>query len=204
MATNKQGFIHRLNDGTREDWLSRAAGLLVPIIEERTTLHVNAYRIGVGDLGAKTLGECWPKAATDDSVSEITITLRHDTTPQKILGTLVHELLHAAGIHGHRRDFAKAGRDVGLTGKPTVMGFIEDAPDYLPRIIEVLGPFPNPSLRAGRPLDAPKPQKARMIKVECDECGMVWRTTRQWLEQILVLTCPNRDCDGRQVVHLPN
>ena len=100
---------------TREEWLGRAARLLQPEIEERTGRTVNAYRIGVGDLGKKTLGECWAKSLTEDSVSEITITLRHSVAPADLLGTLVHEMIHAAGVRGHRRNFAKAGRECELS-----------------------------------------------------------------------------------------
>ena len=196
-------FNQRVNGSTtREEWLSRAANLLQPIIEERTGRTVNAYRIGVGDLGIRTLGLCWAKSLTQDSVSEITITLRHSVEPSKMLGTLVHEMIHAAGVRGHRRDFAKAGRECGLTGKPTGMGFIEDLPDYCLAIIEQLGPFPNPSLQVGERSDGPKPQKARMIKVECDTCGIVWRTAQKWLVD-RPLRCPLSPCPGKQIVSLP-
>ena len=111
-------FNQRVNGSTtREEWLGHAAQLLRPHIEERTGRTVNAYRIGVGDLGIRTLGLCWAKSLTQDSVSEITITLRHSVEPAKMLGTLVHEMIHAAGVRGHRRDFAEGRPAVWIDGK---------------------------------------------------------------------------------------
>jgi hypothetical protein len=40
-----------------------------------------------------------------------------------------------------------------------------------------------------------KKQTTRMIKCECDTCGIIFRTTRQNIEGRM-LRCPDVDCDG--------
>ena len=42
-----------------------------------------------------------------------------------------------------------------------------------------------------------------MIKVECDTCGIIWRSAAKWVVDTDI-RCPISDCAGTQIVQLPN
>lgn len=176
----------------REDWLRDFAEKARPLFAAAGLEYPADLRIGAGDLGKKKAGASYAPAASSVGASEITISLRIDQT-HDVAGTLVHELIHAAGIRHHRPDFRKAGLALGLVGKPSAMGWPKpgDVPLWARIAIEELGPYP-----AGRIAPAEqkkKPQSTRMIRVECASCSMVWRTTRKWIEG-RKLRCPTARC----------
>ena len=64
--------------------------------------------------------------------------------PADLLGTLVHEMIHAAGVRGHRRNFAQAGRQCELSGRPTGMAFKDAVPEYARGDHRQVGTIPSP------------------------------------------------------------
>ena len=94
--------------------------------------HLGDVRVGCGALPSRTLGLCYRSEVSADGVPEVTITLLHDTAPVRLLATLTHELIHAAGVFNHYRDFQSAGRKMGLVPVPrwTSTDFPDPAPSW--------------------------------------------------------------------------
>ena len=176
---------------TREQWLADfgkgAAGAF-----EKQGKAVPPMRIGVGLLQSKkNLAVTYAPALASDGAVEITVTPERDTTAFAA-GAVTHEMIHAVGITNHRRDFAVLGAALGLVGKPTHMTFHDDSevPEWARKIIDRIGPYPSGTL--SRPPGGKK-QTTRMIKVECKECGLIWRASKTALAG-KEITCPDSEC----------
>ena len=151
-------------------------------------------------------GVRWAGEAEDGAV-EVTIAPNHKA-PYLIIGTLLHELIHAGGINDHYRDFAAAGRALGLVGKPKGMGYEEAPYAALPwpvrETLSRLGPWPGayyelPS-RARRS-GAASASKTRMLKCDCAKCGMILRGSAAAFGLVdgrltKHLRCMDASCDG--------
>ena len=188
----------------REAWLARAVDMLRPAIRERAGLEVPPLRIGAADCGAKIAGVAYQRAAVSDGLAEVTVSFRHRADqPWRIVGTIAHELIHAAGIRGHRRDFSQAARAVGLRGKPTKAGLdceLEDVPPHLRAIVDALGAFPAGHVALAAPAEDRPKQASRMLRGECPACGLVLRMSRTWIERATAhapARCPDIACAGR-------
>lgn len=172
---------------TRESWLEQAIEHLRPIIGDNIPNGIpSSVRVSVGfpssnglSSRTRTVGECWYAEMASDEVPQIFISpLEDDET--EVLDILCHELIHASGVRGHRADFARIARAVGLEGKPTATHAGAELKCELLLIAKRLGPYPHARLNAsGR---VKKKQGTRMIKLVCENCGYVVRTTRKWIE----------------------
>ena len=176
---------------TREEWLNAALAALRPWFKSRAGVEIPSdARVSVGFPGGgsarKRIGECWPRARSTDKVNEIFISpVLQD--PVRMLDVLVHEAVHAVDdcVSGHKKAFKTVALAVGLTGKMTATVAGDDLKAELARIMEVLPPLTHGALDlAGR-----KKQPTRLVKLECDSCGMLLRTTAKWLEQTGLPTC---------------
>ncbi len=138
-----------------------------------------------GGSALKRVGECWPRRLSAGNVNEIFISPRIDDAV-KALDILAHELVHAVDDcqHGHRKEFTKIMRAIGLEGKPTATHAGERLHDELASIVADIGEYPHDKLTP----PAAK-QKSRQLKASCTECGAVWRMSKQWLEKAVVCPC---------------
>ena len=181
----------------REAWLIEAGDyisrdLLAPIAE-RYNLPLPPVRysvgFGVGTRGAatKTLGMCIARSASADSHNEIFISpIVSDSAT--VLATLVHELIHAFldNADGHKGRFRALAVAVGLEGKMTATNAGPELTETLAGYIDLLGPIPHAAIDLEI---AHKPQKSRMIKVSCTECGFHFRASRTQIEAFTHNTC---------------
>jgi len=133
---------------------------------------------------AKVLGLCFPKEMHAGGINQITITPNLDGSTIagsiKILGVLVHELVHAVDncVSGHGKAFRDCATAVGLTGKMTATTESEELKKYLTEsIINKLGIFPHEKVTLSG-----KKQSTRNIKVACDCCDFSFRTSRKNLD----------------------
>ena len=125
------------------------------------------------------IGECWPRSRSADKVNEIFLSpIMSDTIT--VLDVLTHELVHAIDDckHGHKAPFRKIAVAVGLEGKMTSTVAGEALTAKLETIRGTLGDYPHGELTPPKPK-----QKSRQLKLECNDCGAVWRMSRQWMEQ---------------------
>lgn len=181
---------------TREEWLQAFT------THARKEFAKHGYeipevRVSVGftSRGArgKAIGECWQGEAVEDNVVAIYIDPQLGDA-SRIADVHTHELIHACGIRGHKKDFVDCMKAVGLIGKPTATIAGPEWHKWADPIIEALGPLPHAQhnvLSNGK-----AKQTTRMIKCECRDCGFVFRTSSKWLEEAPELQCPDSNCSG--------
>jgi hypothetical protein len=186
--------------GTREEWLEAAVIRLTRLFKD-INIEIPKVRVSVGwpskgGTSAKNqvVGQCWKKSVSEDGVSQIFISPTHDDAV-KVLGTLVHELIHAWDDveSGHKGEFARVARKIGLEGKLTATVVTPGTKLWreLDEISETLGSFPHAALNAQEMERLTPKQTTRMIKLHApDCCGYTARTTRKWIDEGLP-SCPH-------------
>ena len=180
---------------TREQWLNLALDQLRPLFANKAgaTIPQDA-RVSVGFPGGgsarKRVGECWPRIRSRDKVNEIFIS-PVVSEPIKMLDILAHEAVHAVDdcASGHGKAFKSVAKAIGLTGKMTATVAGEELKAELEAILAALPPLTHGALD----LSGRKKQPTRLLKLECDSCGMIVRTTAKWVEQT---GCPACACGG--------
>lgn len=172
---------------TREDWLNRAVLELAPLLAEHDA-ELPPVRVSVGfpkgtrGKGAHAIGQCWTHMCSADGTHEVFISPEL-ADPARVLDVLAHELIHAAvGIDaGHRKPFTRMARAIGLDGKPTATVAGPEFTAWAVAPLVALGAYPHAALTPGAS-SGPKKQGTRMLKLTCEGCTMVIRTTRKWLD----------------------
>lgn len=177
----------------REQWLTEATERLRPLFIE-AGLSVPEIRVSVGwpSKGAtsnknRTIGQCWYGESAEDGLPQVFISPVL-SEPVDVLGTLVHEMLHAAlpTDTGHKGAFVTGMKAIGLVGKPTATSAGSELEARLRDVAEALGEFPHAKLN---PVAKPK-QSTRLIKAMCADCGYTVRVTRKWLDEVGAPICP--------------
>lgn len=187
---------------TREQWLLQAVKLLTPDFK-RAGVELPPVRVSVGWPGGRgnkqnVIGQCWMPSAVEDGVPAIFISpVLTEKSPERILGVLIHELVHAVGNPGHRGGFAKLAANMGLIAPWPATGESDILKAHLEKLAKKLGPFPHAVITPVRGLggvgpERPPVQGTRMLKVQCPSCGYIVRTTRKWLE-VGNPSCPEGD-----------
>lgn len=191
----------------REAWLNDLVNLVRPHMEQAAGLTFPALRVSCGfpsrgGASGKVIGQCWAAAASADAHAEIFITPLEDQ-PEAVASTLVHELIHAClPTAGHRAPFARAAKAVGFKAPWKATPETDAFWAWVRPLVDQLPPYPHGRLNAMSAVAAPKPQKARLLKAECEACGYTVRVTRKWLDEAGAPLCPcNREpmtCEGAQ------
>lgn len=199
---------------TREAWLRAATGELRPYFAECGYTLPDNIRFAIAFTSSgrkgKRVGECWHSSTSGDANYEIFI--RADLAePVEVLAVLVKELVHTLlpADAGHGKLFKAAAIKVGLQGpmRGAVPGPLLH--DRLKALADTLGPLPHAALditrqsMATRPVavDAPKKQRARMLKAECEVEGcMVVRVALSHVRKLGPPHCPEH---GPMKVDLP-
>jgi hypothetical protein len=184
---------------TREEWLLKATDELKPAfletgaeIPEKTRVTCGWPSHG-GRAKKQVTGECWPAKKSGDGHFEIFISPTL-ADPIDVLGTLVHELVHAAvGLdEGHKAAFRAAATALGLTGKMTATEVGEELKGRLHDLSAKLGAYPHAELDPSQKTT----QSTRMLKIQCPACGWMARTSKKWME----LGLPTCAC-GEQMIN---
>jgi hypothetical protein len=185
---------------TREAWLEEAVGRLGELFHD-INIEIPPVRVSIGwpskgglSTRNRTVGQCWKASVSTDGVPQIFISPTLDQV-DVILGTLVHELIHAWDDceSGHKGKFAAAARKVGLEGKLTATHVSEGSDLYhrLQGVSEGLGKFPHAALVMEELTEQRPKQTTRMIKLVTPECcEYTVRTTAKWINEGLPL-CPH-------------
>ena len=198
---------------TRESWLRAATDELRDYFKrcEYPLPDKIRFAIAFPSTGRKgnRVGECWHSSTSADEHYEIIV--RADLAePEKVLGVLVHELVHAVvpvdAKHGKR--YRDAAVKIGLTGKMVHALPGELLQKRLDDLAATLGPLPHARLNIDRgadnrgPADREKKQKARMLKAECEVegCPYVVRVAASHVRNIGPPHCPKH---GAMTVDLP-
>jgi hypothetical protein len=123
----------------REAWLHAVTERLRPIFASHDgTIPDNIRRTcGLPSVRAfsankQSLGQCWSESNSADG--------------HIVAGVLAHELVHAAGRHGHGKDFANLARAIGLEGKMTATTEGDAFNQAIAPTLEAVGPYPHAEL----------------------------------------------------------
>ena len=190
---------------TRELWLQNAVELLGRKVFAGIDVELPPVRVSIGwpsrgGTGSKNkvIGQCWKSSVAGDGVSQLFISPvlgaggKDPVEMIKLLGVLVHELIHAADDceSGHKGAFAKMARAIGLEGKMTATTVGVELAGKLGYILAELGPFPHAALNPFEMEQQRPKQTTRMIKLVAPDCDYTVRTTRKWIEEGLP-KCPH-------------
>lgn len=172
---------------TREQWLEKSLKHLSPMFSKPLPNNIKVScgfpsRKGTSNK-SRSIGECFsPKSSTKGKI-EIFISPVLDES-NRVLDVLLHEVCHAVDIEAtsaHGPSFRKLALSVGLTGKMTATVASPELIKRLNDIIKKIGKYPHAALNvAGR---VHKKDGTRMLKLECDDCGYVVRTTKKWVDE---------------------
>jgi hypothetical protein len=177
---------------TREDWLNQVAERMRPLFTDAGAELPERFRITMSlTKRQKAIGVCFDRSASADGSYEILVRLdQHE--PVQVAAILAHELVHAAvGVEqGHGPAFGKVARAIGLEGKLTATVPGERFVEAVAPILAEVGPFPHAPLDWAGSRSGPKKQTGRLLKVECQECGLVVRQTRKWIDEVGPAHCP--------------
>jgi hypothetical protein len=187
---------------TREEWLIEVVDALR--INFVAAGHPLPERLGVtcgwpssGGLrrSTRTVGECWSARASADGTTEIFIS--------PYLGdglgaaeTLIHELVHAAGMMGHGREFSRLATAIGLSRPWRTTTATSILRERLNAIVSGIGPYPHASLIPdGQSQDDPEQRPAGPGQEEENLC----RPHRKDKARLLKVFCPKAECHGYKV-----
>ena len=216
--------------GSREVWLAGAVQALTPLVNDICGDIIPAMpvvRVGVGfpSSGQRSAvrGECWVRRMATDGINEIILRITLEANVVDILGTLTHEMMHAAldCQDGHSGRFAKACKAFGFIRATDSLDKTPECRERLQAVADGLGTYPGltglreatmdgwpvgtvlgvgkGSIKAPktpRITSGPAKQGTRMVKCTCDVCGFVFRTTRKWIGAAEGLRCPDSGCSG--------
>lgn len=184
------------NTNNREAWLNDIASGIAPHIELASKKKMPPFRISMGfpsrrglSVKKRVIGECWPGISSKDGAFEIMISPVL-SQPMEIVGVVAHEMVHAnVGCEvGHKGEFVRVIRAIGLIGKPTATvpgeAFIELA---TPLIKEIGYELAHSPLSPG--MGHFKVQSTRLLKVSC-HCGYIARVTNKWIKDAGAPLCP--------------
>lgn len=173
---------------TREAWLMTAIEHLRPKFAEIDHELPEQIRVSTGwskNARKGGIGWTWISTAAEDKVSNVFISPEKSDSVE-VLGILIHELVHVADDcqNGHNKAFKDMAVPLGLTGKMTATVAGDDLRSEFEALVMIMGDYPHARMVVGDhgKGSGPKTQTTRMIKVECDCCGYVVRTTRKWLD----------------------
>lgn len=166
----------------RQAWLEQAVKQLRPYFKIWGATIPDTLRVSIGFTSTrKHIGECYYSTASSDGHREIFVSpVVADSAG--LLGTLAHELCHAAlpDGEGHGKAFRALATRIGLEGKMTATTTGERLKVWVDAFIGDWGEYPAGSITRS----SMKKQKTYLVKVECLSCGYVARTTSKWLEDI--------------------
>lgn len=136
----------------REAWLNKAKELLERKYFSKPSKALPpklAISCGIPKGSSKAIGQCWDPTVTKDGTTQIFICPSQDD-PIEILQILLHELIHACvGLScGHKGDFARMARAVGLQGKLTATVVHKGTPlhNELDAMARKIGPYPHKAM----------------------------------------------------------
>jgi hypothetical protein len=193
-AEGQAVLIKRTPSAIRQAWLERATEMLRPTFKQHGTEIPETLRVSIGTPWGtrKAIGQCWHSTASSDGHREVFVSPMLGDADH-ILATLAHELVHASlpDKTKHGPAFAKLAKAIGLEGKMTATVAGDRFKETIETIKEEIGEYPGGSLDPSQ--NGAKKQTTRMLKVECEECGYVARTSRKWIEQMGAPYCADPD-----------
>lgn len=195
----------------RETWLSEASEALQKLVFPTANIaprdwRSKRYRVAcgfpIGYRGSRTgkviMGQAFDPSISADGTFEVFINPILDK-PTEVLNVLLHELIHVyVGIQeGHRGEFAKVAKKVGLTGAMTSTVPGPELREVLKEIAKSMGKYPHARIDP----NARKKQTTRLLKLQCDTCDWTARVSRMQADRLHAdSACPV--CGGLHTLHI--
>lgn len=177
----------KANFKTREEWLTEFVDFMRPVFEDAGK-PLSKVRVACGMTTSRNAdGECFHSECSEDGTREIFISPTQ-SDPVAVCHILIHELCHAALPEDvtHGPEFKKLATTMGLEGRMTSTTPCEELrkalEDFIPKY---LGEYPHKKMTRIKQ----NKQTTRLIKLTCEGCGMVIRTTRKWIDDTGAPTC---------------
>ncbi|MDR0606000.1 MAG: SprT-like domain-containing protein [Bacteroidales bacterium] len=173
---------------TREDWLEAAIEIFRPRFDATVygfTLP-SKVRVSVGfppKGGLSNNRRCFGICVRDSGVADRIPQIYLNPTIEKVggemgfLAILIHELIHACGIKNHGKDFKRMGEALGLEGNMRSSHASSWLQEDFKGIALQLGDFPHAPVVPA--LQFLKPDKCRIHKCACPECGYTVRIAKK-------------------------
>ena len=183
-----------MGHNSRENWLLEAVDIFRPWFQEHGAEIPEKVRVSVGYAKRQrkgTIGVCYASVAAEDGVHQLFMSPELDDA-LRVLDVLMHELIHAWDDckSGHKGEFARVAKALGLTGKMTATVASDELKVRLQDVLGKLGDYPHAKLNANT---IPK-QSTRMLKLICAVDGLdseyKVRTTRKILDEYGAPLCP--------------
>jgi hypothetical protein len=180
----------------REEWLTKLIESMRPLYKKVDAKVPKKIRVTCGwpskrafSNKNRVIGECWDAKASHDKSVEVFISPAVSDTLE-VAEIVAHELVHACGAKGHRGDFRKIAEAIGLEGPMRSTHAGKELKERLNALAKPLGKYPHAKLDTLHP--PTKKDGTRLLKVMCEDCGYVVRTTQKWID-VGFPTCP---CGG--------
>jgi hypothetical protein len=141
--SGKEGKKMNHHKHSRENWLLDAVEIFRPWFEEHGAKIPEQVRVSVGYAKRQrkgTIGVCYASVAAEDGVHQLFMSPEL-VDPSRVLDVLLHELIHAYDDckSGHKGEFARVAKALGLTGKMTATVASEELTARLKEVIDKLG-----------------------------------------------------------------
>lgn len=178
---------------TREAWLREAVVVMRSYFEGSGVAVTDRLEVMTSwPYGSKKrIGECFPgEHWNKDGVTYVTVSPVLGDDPVRVLDVLLHELVHACGIHGHGKEFRRVAEYVGLTGKMTATVPTDALRERLTELSRVLGPYPHVTM-------VPQPKKLKV------KSKVSWRRYRSPVDETFVVVIPSTTIDVHGVPSCP-
>lgn len=151
---------------TREEWLNEAVKRFRPWFRRRDLTIPRGLKALCSfptDGDENCLGQCLSPELSKSGKTWNTLVSPTIEKADRALDVLLHELIHASGLSGHGKDFGKAARSFGLTGKMTATVASPELKKKLEKMVEKLGAYPHEKIN--NPRFMPKPKQNHMVKL---------------------------------------
>ena len=206
---------NRVYEGTREEWLQDAARLMWPWVTaamdhlekpvkyQKRVFNSMTFTVSLMSGGFKhdgSIGHVQYKQSTGNKKHAIRISpiLGGKTKPPvkdsvRVCDVVLHEMMHVVTPNsGHRGDFQRLYRLMGLGGKPTATVALKGSDlykDIRNGVVGVIGLYPHGKVN----LPAPRGKRgigSRMLKITCSECDLIMRTSSKHAGRVHEQPCP--------------
>ena len=146
--------------------------------------------------GKVTIGQAFDPSISADGTAEVFINPILDN-PSEVVAVLAHELIHvfAGNACGHKGEFARIARAIGLVGKLTSTVAGEELQAKIDQITAALGAYPHARIDP----QARKKQGTRLLKLSCGNCDFTARLSAFQADRLTAdSACPC--CDERNTL----
>ncbi|MBT7609410.1 MAG: hypothetical protein HN576_06625 [Bacteriovoracaceae bacterium] len=170
----------------REEWLNKAIDFFYSDLMSCFDKSKTRASVGFPKNSKTAIGQVWSSLCSKDETFEVFINPEIGNTV-RALDILAHELTHInVGLDmGHNHVFAREVKRLGLEGRPTATYAGEAFKQSAEEFIKLEGEYPHAEMQ----ISGYRKQTTRMIKIHCEECGLIARISKKYIEEGRIPFC---------------